>query len=271
MSAPPVYNKQIENFTFSSDNQFVLLDSSVINSPEIKPKSCLPMTFSITYNDQAPEPPKLTFLINPSSISFSYSKKVNSSFARGGFVTEEWGENQSSISCSGKIGAYYVWNPEKGYPGLNRFDRSNSMSYQNLLQLLMIYRNNGMIYQQTSRSKTSPYAEYKKFTAQFKGVDSPQKLIQSINNTNSGYSVQTQKKMNERNFYTDSVKRASSLVSGTKNRIDRLGDLTLYYDRSNYVGSFDSLTIEEDASSPFNLSYSFNFIVQKISTDDLRP
>jgi len=48
-----------------------------------------------------------------------------------------------------------------------------------------------------------------------------------------------------------------------KRRINSVGSVRLYYDFVNYIGSFRSFTITEEATRPFSFSYSFEFVVRK--------
>lgn len=47
------------------------------------------------------------------------------------------------------------------------------------------------------------------------------------------------------------------------NNLALVGSVYLYYDNTMYVGSFDSFEVTEDDTSPFTLSYSFDFTVRE--------
>jgi len=217
----------------SSEHQYVLVDPNIATVVSA-PLSKIAMSFAIYYYGEKDNPPVLTFLINPQNISFSFSKKINPSFARGGYIVEEWGEMQDTISCAGKIGGYYVKTPNSDFPGLNRYDRTKSESFRNLYSLLLIYRNNGAIYQRTTTTK----------------VNKTDKLIKNAN--------------------IETTYRVPASIESQKNRIDKLGDLFLIYDDTFYLGAFDNFMIEEDSGSPYNLNYSFTFTVQHRSVLDHR-
>jgi len=51
-----------------------------------------------------------------------------------------------TISCSGVTAGQYVFNIF-GQGGLSQLNRVQSISYQNLLSLVMTYKNNGVIYE----------------------------------------------------------------------------------------------------------------------------
>lgn len=95
-------------------------------------------------------------------------------------------------------------------------------TFQNLYNLILFYRNNGTIYSPLEKSKK--ISDIK-----------PESFSTRVN------SLQTQ------------------IV---KNRIDKVGSVTLLYDRCIYVGCFNSFNLTQDSNNPFNLSYSFSFQVR---------
>ena len=230
-------NPDIKGITFPSDHQYVIIDTS--ETPKYKDLPRLAMSFWIEYSgNNIKDVPQLTLLINPQNMSLTFAKKINSSFARDGYIVEEWGEEQDVIQCSGKIGGYYVirgsdFNGPSKISGLNRYNRSKSLSFKNLYKLLYIFRNNGAIYQNETMPREST------------------KLIQQ-----SGYPY-----INH---------RIPKVIENEKNRIDRLGDVKMYYDQTIYVGAFDTFSINEDANSPYTLEYNFQFTVQRTDTTDYR-
>jgi hypothetical protein len=86
--------------------------------------------------------PPLVLYINPNDLTRSYTKRSNSQFTGGGHVTEHWGDDQEKLSASGKIGGAYT-----NKTGLTTYFRRNAASYQQLMQLYLMYRNNGYIYE----------------------------------------------------------------------------------------------------------------------------
>jgi len=92
--------------------------------------------------------PPLRMLVNPQSFRVSSEKLISDgNWGRSGPIIEHWGDNQDKIEGSGKIAAYYSMD---GYnatgPGINRTARQFSTSYQNLLSLWLIYKNNGGVW-----------------------------------------------------------------------------------------------------------------------------
>ena len=95
--------------------------------------------------------PPLVLLINPSSFSHDMTKLIlDGTFTRNGYVREHWGENLDTVSCDGKIGAFYGIAIQNGALkheiSVTRSYRKSSMSYQNLMSLVMLYENNGRVY-----------------------------------------------------------------------------------------------------------------------------
>lgn len=107
--------------------------------------------------------PPLILLVNPSSMSVNYSKIQNfQERTRYGYVYQAWGEQLPVLNFSGRIGAYYggesptdkrsaykdavLKNQETTHvSGVQEASRRVSPAYQNLMQLLMFYKNNGYI------------------------------------------------------------------------------------------------------------------------------
>jgi len=95
--------------------------------------------------------PPLILLISPSSLSHGMTKLImDGTFTRSGYVREHWGENLDTISCDGKIGAFYGVSTIGGYKrhpiSISRSYRKSSLSYQNLMSLVMLYENNGKVF-----------------------------------------------------------------------------------------------------------------------------
>jgi hypothetical protein len=193
-----------------------------------KPLQRLPLTFIVKFRNRPTEEPiTLTLLINPSSMSSTYSKTINESFTSRKVVVEDWGDNQLVLNFNGSIGGYVVLNPTVGSSGLNRYDRARSASFTNLMDLLMLFRNNGMLFQQTVKRPT---------------INS-RRLIGEI-------------------AYNQQNKTVNTINENIQNKIFEKGEVYLLFDDKMYLGSFEEFAIEEDAEKPFNLNYNFTFIVQ---------
>jgi len=223
-----------------------LMDTD-IKKPKYADLQHIPLSFWISYyNDYIEDPEPLTLLINPKTMTSAFTKKINPVFSRQGFVVEEWGEFQDTIKFSGTIGGYYVFKSESEatkktskpiieYSGLNRYNRRKSLSFQDIISILTIYRNNGAIYQRTSKIKGQPTST---------------KLIKD-------------KKFNI-NI------RSPQILEQAKNRISILGDVYMYYDRTIYLGAFDDFSITESTEKPYSLDYNISFSVRYRMTSDSR-
>jgi hypothetical protein len=98
--------------------------------------------------DQIANTPPLRLLVNPQSFRVSAEKLISSgNWGRNGPIIEHWGENQDKIEGSGKIAAFYSMDANNSNgPGLTRTARQFSTSYQNLLSLFLLYKNNGGVW-----------------------------------------------------------------------------------------------------------------------------
>jgi len=114
--------------------------------------------------------PPLVLLINPSSMNIQYQKLQQfQTRTRNGYIFQSWGEAQPTISFSGRIGAFYAseslsesrawanfgYTPwgifQGGYgetstsTGVQEASRRDSASFQNLMGLFQVYRNNAYV------------------------------------------------------------------------------------------------------------------------------
>lgn len=223
-----------------ADSEFVLVDNTVENDLPIQgPIQRIPFTMWIDYNNEdIDNPPAVTLLINPSSMSTSCTKKINTTFTRGGYVVEQWGENLDVISFSGTIGAYYVLTNDSSGTGLNRYNRNNSYSFRNLMELFLIYRSNGALFLKQESNEKNQNVESKK-------------LMSNATNRLA-------------------INQTPNPIKTVKTRISSVGDVYIQYDKTLYFGSFDAFSIEEDAARPFNLNYTFTFTVLRKTVADNR-
>lgn len=95
--------------------------------------------------DQMDQTPSLLMLVNPKDFKKAYAHKRDIVTARRGPQVHIWTEEPVKISCSGKSAAQYALNQTKD-GGLTGTQRIYSLSYQNLMSLFSIYKNNGHIY-----------------------------------------------------------------------------------------------------------------------------
>ena len=93
--------------------------------------------------------PPLTLYINPTSFAVNYNKiQQYQDKSRSQYIYQSWGEEQPKMSVSGRIGAYLcgrngtVANVADGVQFASKRD---SASFQQLMNLLMFFKNNGYI------------------------------------------------------------------------------------------------------------------------------
>lgn len=115
------------------------------------------------YNDLVNLPP-ISFLVNPSSFSISYTKVSQfSERTRYGYIYQAWGEELPEISISGRIGGYFAGRltqesvdelgNTKGVSGMQFASKRDSGSFRWLMSLLSLYRNSCAIIDQVGRSE----------------------------------------------------------------------------------------------------------------------
>jgi len=69
-------------------------------------------------------------------------------------------------------------------------------------------------------------------------------------------------KNNGKGYFSANDKSTQAIYNPTK--IASLGIISMFFDKKQYDGYFESFTYTEDASMPFNLEYSFTFKALKI-------
>lgn len=149
--------------------------------------------------------PPLILLINPREFRRSHEQSVDFGVkGRHGHIVHTWLERPMKISGSGVSAAQYAMTVDGG-GGLTGSNRIYSLSYQNLMSMAMIYKNNGLLF--------------------------------------GGYDGDDGK--------------------GSDRGIPILAmSVFIYYDGHMYIGSFDDMSIGDDATKPYNMSYSFRFNVR---------
>lgn len=102
--------------------------------------------------------PPLTLYINPTQLQTSFNKiQQYQDRSRYGYIYHTWGEEQPKLSVSGKIGAFLAG---KTGPVTNVADgvqfasKRNSASFQQLMNLLVFFKNNGYIQDTIGKSAT---------------------------------------------------------------------------------------------------------------------
>ena len=86
--------------------------------------------------------PPLVLLINPQSFDRSFVKvQTYQDRTRQGYVFHSWGEEQPKINFSIRCGAFI-----SGQRGVQNVSKKDSLAWQNLINVMTFYKNNGYIY-----------------------------------------------------------------------------------------------------------------------------
>jgi len=147
--------------------------------------------------------PGLAMMVNPKSLTFSYSPTLDYAMGRKSVITSMWLEQPMKLNATGSTSAFILTPGINRGGGLSHEFRVSTHSYSNLMSLISIFKNNGCV--------------------------------------------------------MDDDHSAEGVVM-------RSGSLYIYYDKRFYIGSFDSLSIRDDASKPFNLEYSYTYNVRQMLT-----
>jgi hypothetical protein len=161
--------------------------------------------------------PALMLLVSPKSFDRKLEKVFNESWTAGGIVVELSGEQPDRLNFQGTIGGYYT-----EQTGLTRLYRRFSASYQNLMNLLHYFKNNGYTYE------ADPALSDKRSLSPFIKSATERKSIRSI------------------------------------------GNVIIWYRREIFLGSMESFSITDSADKPYNLDYTFDFIVRQYINRDLQ-
>ena len=89
--------------------------------------------------------PALMMLVNPSEFNRSYEQSVDPVKTRFGYIINMWLEKPLVISAKGTTAGQYAFQSD-GSGGLTHMNRIQSISYQNLMSLVGIFKNNGNIF-----------------------------------------------------------------------------------------------------------------------------
>jgi hypothetical protein len=95
-----------------------------------------------------PDQYRLVLWANPTTMSFSYSRKVERIQTRGGFVEQHWGDDAQTVSFeSGTGGFMRLWSGMSNmtsteYGGTRR----ETLAYDRYLDFLALFHNNGSVY-----------------------------------------------------------------------------------------------------------------------------
>jgi hypothetical protein len=93
--------------------------------------------------------PALMMLVNPSEFNRGYEHNIDPVKTRSGYVVNMWLEKPMVISSKGVTAGQYVFQTDGG-GGISALNRIQSVSYQNLMSLVSMFKNNGNIFTDSS-------------------------------------------------------------------------------------------------------------------------
>ena len=89
--------------------------------------------------------PSLMMLVNPSEFNRAYEHTTDPVKTRTGYVVNMWLEKPIVISSKGVTAGQYIFQQD-GAGGISSQNRISSISYQNLMSLVAMFKNNGNIF-----------------------------------------------------------------------------------------------------------------------------
>jgi hypothetical protein len=102
-----------------------------------------------------PEGVKMVLHVNPSQISFSYSKQIERIQTKGGWVEQHWGDGARTVSFQMVTGGF-----KRLYTGLSNVTgggvdtggtRRETIAYDKYLDMMALFHNNGSVYDQNGQ------------------------------------------------------------------------------------------------------------------------
>lgn len=106
--------------------------------------------------------PGLVMLVNPSEFTRSYERSTDVAKGRKSNIVHNWLERPMTINSSGVTAGQYVVDGE-GNGGLTGPLRVYSLSYENLLSLIGLYKTNGIVYSGPEADRGTPLLAYSVF------------------------------------------------------------------------------------------------------------
>lgn len=115
---------------------------AVFNRTGAKP-ALKPMAFDLEIKEP---PPTLILLINPDNLDIKFAHKTNEARVRwvdyddSAYILQTHHDELDTLSASGKTAMFY------SDKGITNIDATKSLAYENLQQLLAVFKNNGLNY-----------------------------------------------------------------------------------------------------------------------------
>lgn len=214
------------------------------------------------HGDDNKDVPGIWLYINPVQLNIKHSKKLPEQMTRGGFVIFHWGDSLDEISASAITGSFARPDCKEAdaaekvgydkYTGSEPdfgLDRRDTWPYVRFMQLLALYRNNGIYSQFVNAGGPS--------SDQTGGFEnSARALAAAFSNQGKGASIN---KAGTNNNLNNLVSTGS--VNGARNERPAFAGIEMHYDDNVFIGYFTDFNWQERAEEPFKFSFDFRFVV----------
>lgn len=120
---------------------------------EFSGRGVRPVVFDIIAPDGEtsvlPEDLKMVLHTNPKSMKISYTKIIERTQTKGGFVEQHWGDGTQSIAFDMTTGGFmrlYAGLAENTSPHMTQGTRRETLAYDSYLDILALFHSNGSVY-----------------------------------------------------------------------------------------------------------------------------
>jgi hypothetical protein len=120
---------------------------------EFSGRGVRPVVFDIIAPDGVtsvlPDNLKLVLHTNPKSMKVSYTKIIERTQTKGGFVEQHWGDGTQTIALDMATGGFmrlYAGLAENTSPEMTEGTRRETLAYDSYLDILALFHNNGSVY-----------------------------------------------------------------------------------------------------------------------------
>lgn len=169
----------------------------------------------------------MRLIVNPRDIQIGQVWMANNTYTRAGWVTTLWGRQQSTISANGQSAAFYLAN--------DGFRQAVNAAGEPAVNLQDQTVNEGLV---NIRRKNSI------------GFINLQTLVAFFKN-NGAYFMEDPK---EQTIYKDGTNRVIYVVDS----------VLITYGGNEFLGSFNSFTLDEAGEDPYSIDYNFEYVISGI-------
>ena len=120
---------------------------------EFSGRGVRPVVFDIIAPDGVtsvlPDDLKLVLHVNPKSMKISYTKVIERTQTKGGFVEQHWGDGTQTIALDMATGGFmrlYSGLSDVTSPEMTEGTRRETLAYNSYLDILALFHNNGSVY-----------------------------------------------------------------------------------------------------------------------------